>query len=235
MEGQGLLEYFQKNGLYIYVYNINNCKLISLPIPESRFSHHTLAQIIEFAGKVFKHLQDCGKYELIADISENILFSKNYNVRPSQNQVRNSLRRFENFVQAIGFLLYGYNYPTNAPNYYNGSNLPMNQKGMSIKDSHLQILIRGEVGSVRPLPLPMINGHRPFVSPDDKFQNNLLHTILLFRGKLLHLGEIDYDHYVLYNVGGVASNAIRNDLAISALLMIEYHYQDLKHLFENNI
>jgi len=227
MECQSLLEYLEKNGTHVYVYNMDERRLIKMPIPNSRFIHHPLNQLIEMAHKITDLLKECGKYGLVSDMCEKILFSNNYSVRPTSNQIRNSLQRFENYVQAIGFILYGYQLSEGMPNYYNGTNLPPRQEGMSIKDSHLQVLMRGEAGNVHSQALPLINGLRPFVAQDDTIQYELLQTILQFRGKQLHPGAIDYNHYELYNIGGISSNAIRQDLALSALLMLEYHYQEL--------
>ena len=227
-----LIEYLRADGLLVYIYDMEQRKLISTPLPDSWFSEHPLPQVVHLARTLFNLLD---KYDqekkMIENMRSNILFSGNHKKRLLYEDTGFALQRYENFVQAIGFLLYGYAHRTDTPNYFTGENLTKEADDACIKNTKIEILVKGEIGKINnTIPLPSINGHRPFMAEDDKLQKRLLETIRLFRDRAMHPNAIDFNYYELYNLGGICSEPIRRNLALSSLHMIDYHYYELESL-----
>ncbi len=223
-----LIEYLQANGLLVYIYDMEKRKLISTPLPDCWFSEHPLHQVVHLTRTLFNLLD---KYDQEKNMIENmrnvILFSGNHIKR--LEDTKSALQRYENFVQTIGFLLYGHGHAIDAPNYYTGKNLSKEAGDACIKNTKIEILVKGEIGKINnTIPLPSVNGHRPFVAEGDQLQKRLLETIRLFRDIAMHGKAIDFNYYELYNLGGICSEPIRRNLALSSLHIIDYHYHELE-------
>ena len=246
---QELLQYLQTDGLSVYIYNMdhnyhqrNNQNLVCVPLPSSWFSTHPISQVIHLSRLLFNIMDGDLKIDnehkeeynnMMRTMYSNILFGGNFDKRLLEDDIRLSLQRFELFVQGIGFLLYGYGLSADEPNYFSGRNLPPKMGDACIKRSKLDILVKGEIGQAgKTMPLPLIKGRCPFVAQDDQPQKRLLQTIRLFRDRAMHINAINYDFYELYNIGGICSEPIRRNLALSSLHMIEYHYNELSRLIK---
>lgn len=235
MVEQELLNSIQKDKILVYLYDRDSRRLCEVPLQDRRFVEHSLKDVIHLTHQVLILLIELGKEEMVYEMYHYILFSSNHEIALTPDQIRQSLRRFENFVQALGFLLYGYKLHSNEPNYYNGDNVLGNPKTAIIKLSHLKTLVAGEAGSAsQKIKLPLLaKGKTPFVDENDTLHRGLLETIDLFRGKIIHSVAIIYEEYELYNIGNCSSKYIRRDLALSALLMIDYHYVFFSKLVNN--